>query len=409
MALDGATGPTTDEAAGRPERKPLLAFAADAETEAALRQGLVESGVPNPDIRRGDVVHATAVLQKLPTPDTLIVDVGGHPQPVAALEDLAGVVEPDVRVLVVGDRDDVGFYRQLTRGLGVLEYLFKPISPTAVAQHFGPLVQHRPGLDRAMRGGRVIAVTGARGGAGATTIAINLAWYLATETGRHTVLLDADLHRGTAALMLGVQASPGLRIAVEHPNRVDELFIERSVTPVRDRLHLLAAEENLVEHPHFAAGAAEKLVTTLRRRYNFIILDVDYVDHPFNLDLLMLAHQRIIVLEPSLASVRDALRLMQMPGGPVQAHRPILVLNHLGRKGTLSLEQVTEAMRVAPDVVVPDLPGKLETAALMGEPAITRSPPLRKAILKLTATMGTGRGDTPRPALRRSLFAWFRR
>jgi pilus assembly protein CpaE len=223
------------------------------------------------------------------------------------------------------------------------------------------------------------------------------------------VLLDADLHRGTAALMLGAQASPGLRIAVEHPNRVDELFIERSVTPVRDRLHLLAAEEKLVEHPHFAAGAAEKLVTILRRRYNFIILDVDYVDHPFNLDLLMLAHQRIIVLEPSLASVRDALRLMQMPGGPVQAHRPILVLNHLGRKGTLSLEQVTEAMRVAPDVVVPDLPGKLETAALMGEPAITRSPPLRKAILKLTATMGTGRGDTPRPALRRGLFAWFRR
>lgn len=403
MALDGAAGPNTEEAAGRPERKPLVAFAADSDTEAALKQGLAECGMPNADVRRGDIDHATAVLQKMPTPSTLIVDVSGHPQPVAALEDLASVVEPDVRVLAIGDREDLGFYRQVTRGLGVLEYLFKPISPTAVAQHFGPLVQRRPNLEWAMRGGRVLAVTGARGGAGSTTVAVNLAWFLAKETARHTVLLDADLHCGTAALMLGVQAGPGLRIAIEHPNRVDELFVERSVTQVTDRLHLLAAEENLVEHPTFAAGAAEKLIMTLRRRYNFIVVDVDFNDQQFNRDLLMLAHQRIIVMEPSLPSVRDALRLLQMPGGVVQAHRPIIVLNHLGRKGSLTKEQVAEAMRVAPDVVVPDLPGKLDTAALLGEPAITRSPQLRKAILKLTSDIGTGRGEMPKPVRKR----WF--
>ncbi|MFN3590780.1 MAG: CpaE family protein [Thermaurantiacus sp.] len=403
MALDGATGPNTDDAASRPERKLLVAFAADAETEAALKQGLAECGVANADVRRGDILQATAALQKMSTPATLIVDVSGHPQPVAALEDLAGVVEPDVRVLAIGDREDVGFYRQVTRGLGVLEYLFKPISPTAVAQHFGPLVQRRPNLEWAMRGGRVLAVTGARGGAGATTIAVNLAWFLAKETFRHTVLVDADLHCGTAALMLGVQPGPGLRVAIEHPNRVDELFVERSVTQVSDRLHLLAAEENLVEHPNFATGAAEKLINTLRRRYNFIILDVEFNDQQFNRDLLMLAHQRIIVMEPSLPSVRDALRLLQMPGGVVQAHRPIIVLNHLGRKGGLTKEQVAEAMRVTPDVIVPDLPGKIESAALLGEPAITRAPQLRKAILKLTNDIGTGRGEMPKPTRKR----WF--
>lgn len=403
MALDGATGANTEDTAGRPERKPLVAFAADAETEAALRQGLAECGMPNADVRRGDVLQATAQLQKMPTPSTLIVDVSAHPQPVAALEDLAGVVEPDVRVLAIGDREDLGFYRQVTRGLGVLEYLFKPISATAVAQHFGPLVQRRPNLEWAMRGGRVLAVTGARGGAGATTVAVNLAWFLAKETARHSVLLDADLHCGTAGLMLGAQASPGLRIAIEHPNRVDELFVERSTTQVTERLHLLAAEENLVEHPNCATGAAEKLIMTLRRRYNFIIMDVDFNDQQFNRDLLMLAHQRIIVMEPSLASVRDALRLLQLPGGPVQAHRPIIVLNHLGRKGALTKDQVAEAMRVAPDVVIPDLPGKLDTAATLGEPAITRSPTLRKAIIKLTSDMGTGRGEMPKPARRR----WF--
>jgi pilus assembly protein CpaE len=122
----------------------------------------------------------------------------------------------------------------------------------------------------------------------------------------------------------------------------------------------------------------------------------------------MLAHQRIIVMEPLLPSVRDALRLLQLPGGVVQAHRPIIVLNHLGRKGSLTKEQVAEAMRVAPDVIIPDLPGKLDTAALLGEPAITRSPQLRKAILKLTADMGTGRGEAPKP-VRKLWFGLFGR
>jgi pilus assembly protein CpaE len=407
MALDGAPGPTTEDAAGRPERKPLVAFAADSETEAALKQGLAECGLPNADVRRADVQSATAALQRMPTPATLIVDVSGSPQPVAALEDLAGVVEPDVRVLAIGDRDDLGFYRQVTRGLGVLEYLFKPITASAVAQHFGPLLQRRPTNEWAMRGGRVLTITGSRGGVGATTFAVNLAWLLSTERARHTVLVDADLHRGTSALMLGAQGGPGLRVALEHPNRVDELFIERSATQVSERLHLLAGEENLADHPSYAAGAAEKLVMTLRRRYNFVVVDVTFNDQPFNRDLLSLAHQRVIVMEPSLSSVRDALRMLQLPAGIAQAHRPMIVLNHTGRKGALTVEQVTEAMRVAPDVVMPDLPGKLDTAALMGEPAITRSAQLRKAIQKLSADAGTSRGEPTKPG--RGLFGLFRR
>jgi len=50
-----------------------------------------------------------------------------------------------------------------------------------------------------MLGGRAIGITGVRGGVGATTIAVNLAWHFGVNMRRHTVLLDPDTHLGATA------------------------------------------------------------------------------------------------------------------------------------------------------------------------------------------------------------------
>jgi pilus assembly protein CpaE len=408
MAPDGNPPGVIEEAAsGRTERAALLAFAADAETEQALRQGFADV-LPgaSPEIRRGDIAAASAALRKLPTPQVLVIDIAGHPQPVAALEDLAQIVEPDVRVLVVGEREDLGFYRQVTRSLGVLEYLHKPLTAAMVAQHFGPCLARRAASGWSVRGGRVVAVTGARGGVGATTVAANLAWFLAEETRRHTVLLDADLQRGTAALMLGGTPGAGLRAALENPDRVDELFVERTAAPLSERLHLLASEEALSEQPGYAPGAAEALIGALRRRYNHIVLDVGFANAPLSRELLALANQRVIVMEPSLASLRDALRLLQLPAGPAQAHRPVLVLNRQGRRGGLERKQIAETMRAEPDIVIPDLPRQLDAAATLGEPAAAKRGAFRSAIERLALEAAAGRsGEAPK----RRLLGWLRR
>ncbi|MFC7688890.1 CpaE family protein [Paeniroseomonas aquatica] len=229
----------------RPDRKQFVCFCADAATEEALRAGLAEAALTDAEFIRADAAQAIALLRDMPTPWTLLVDVTGHPQPLAALDDLAHVVEPDVRVLVVGDRQDVGFYRQLTRSLGVVDYLYKPLSAGMVAEHFGPIATGRGPQAQRNHGGRLLSVTGVRGGVGASTIAANLAWYLGNVADRHTVVLDADLHRGSQALLLGAQPGAGLRNVLEHPSRVDEVFVDRAAAGVTPRLHLLAAEEAL--------------------------------------------------------------------------------------------------------------------------------------------------------------------
>lgn len=383
-----AAAPKDGEGA-RPDRASVVAFVGDAETEAALREGLADVAASGIDLRRTGVRGAIAALSAMPSPHTLIVDVGREEHPLVALDDLAQVVEPNVRVLVIGDRQDVNFYRQLTRGLGVLDYLYKPLLPDTVARHFGPLIGGGGNAASLLtHGGRVITVTGARGGVGATTLAANLAWYLGAESSRHTVLLDADLHRGTCALLLGAKTGPGLRTALETPARVDELFVERAAQPVQGRLHVLAAEEKLTDQPQPVPGAAGRLVAALCRRYNFVVVDVPLSGHPVHRELLDLAHQRVAVAEPTLAAMRDTLRLLALPNGPVQPRRASVALNRAGRRGALTDKQVADALKAAPDVVIPDVPRAVEGAATLGEAAAAARGPFRDGVLRLAREVG---------------------
>ena len=76
----------------------------------------------------------------------------------------------------------------------------------------------------------------------------------------------------------------------------------------------------------------------------------------------MLGHQRILVLEPTLVAVRDTLRLLALPKGPLQVHRGLIVLNRLNRPGALTRRQVEDALKMTVDVAIPDLPKFVENA-----------------------------------------------
>ncbi len=375
-------------AIGRPDRLTVLAFLADSQTEHVLRDGLGDIVANGMDIRRGTVRTAINAMAKLPTPEVLIVDISGEDQPLHALGELSDVVEPGVRVLVIGDTDDVDFYRHITRGMGVMEYIFKPITREAVARHFAPLITRKAIGADSTRGGRVVAVMGARGGVGATTIAGNLAWYLGVIAKRHTVFVESDLYMGSGALLLGGKTGPGLRMALETPDRIDPLFVERAAQPVAERLHVLASEEKLVEPLNYAKGAAQRLIETLRVRYNFIILDVPFLPMPCNREMLEYSHHRVIVMDPSLASVRDSLRLLGLPNGPWQPQSPTIVLNRQGRPGGLTRKQIEDALKVKVDVVIPDIPKQLNESASFGEPAVTQRGPFRQAIIDLSREIG---------------------
>ncbi|HKM61026.1 MAG TPA: cellulose synthase operon protein YhjQ/BcsQ [Acidisphaera sp.] len=407
-----AEKPSVDKQPSRLARGAVLAFVQDAESEAILRDGLSEALPEGIEVRRGGVTAAISTLQKSPTPRTLIIDVSGHEQALTALGDLSQVVEPEVRVLVIGDREDLNFYRLVTRGLGVLEYLYKPLVKDMVARHFGPLVGGQGPAPEAAFGGRMVTITGVRGGVGASTIASALAWQFGAHLRRHTLLLDADVQRGACATLLKAKTNSGLRNALEAPQRLDELFIERAAQPASDRLHVLGAEDKPGEEARYVQGAGEKLVEVIRRRFNLIVADVPFSGHPFQRDLLDLTQQRVLVMTPTLLGVRDALRLLSLPAGPQQARRALIVLNRHNLPGGLSRTQIEEALQLKADVLIPDLPRQAGLSASLGDPTIISKGGFRQGILALAREIAfvrvVGGAESPKSA-RRGLFGLRRR
>lgn len=374
----------------RPAAQPLgdrpgfLAFVSDEASETALRGGLPEI-LGSTQLRRGDVRTAIRALEREPTPAVLLVDISGVADPMQAMEALAGVCTPDVRVLVVGEQTEIGFYRRLTRDLGVAEYLHKPLTRDMVARLIGPQLAGEvaeAAAEALSRGSQVIAVCGARGGCGATTIAVNLAVQLAEVSRGHVALLDLHLRGGTAGMMLGVRPGTGLRIALEQPDRADALFLDRVGIPVGDRLRLIAAEEPMDSLPLPAEVGVQTVLKMLRHRFNFVVVDLPMPPGPAERIALAAARHCLLVLGPDIAGIRDTLALRKLVG-TAGSSRATIVLNRANMPGGLKTKLVEEGLGAPPDVVIPDLPRQLPRAANLGRPASQESAALCRAMAPL--------------------------
>jgi len=344
------------------DRVRLMAFVANGESEASLQACLSQLSFPDATIKTGGIARAIRHLGAERSPENIIVDISGTDMPASRVHDLAQLCEPGVTVIAIGDRNDIGLYRDLVQA-GVSEYVVKPITPQLLAKALSPQPTPVEGIPVSRKLGKMVAFVGARGGVGTTTLAINLAWYLADRQKRRVLLLDLDLQTGDCALTLNVTPTPGLSDALANPLRIDSVFLERAMTTHSERLFVLSAEEPLRAEVNFPAEAVDTLIGVLRTQFHYIIVDVPRLPGaPYRRSLDM-ADIRVIVADQTLRSVRDAVRLQAALREGSAAHRNLLVVNRNGEGGryAMTLDEMAK-VDLHPKVVIPFRP-KLFTAA----------------------------------------------
>ena len=337
---------------GAAETAPLaMVFVNDRDTEGVIRQTLSDLGVQAPIFGSEGVAGAVTELGRRASPRLLIVDISGLEEPTKHISQLADVCEPGTGVIVVGEDNDIILYREL-KNSGVVEYFFKPLSGALFSRACNGVLTGNL-EQRALRTGRLIYLLGVRGGVGATTIGARLAWHLAQTRKRLVAFLDLDLRTGDSALQFDVTPHHALREALEHPERIDELFLERGVVRVSERLDLLASEEPLDYPPNYTEDALLTLLVKLVHSYRYIFVDVPYEHAPLLPRALHLPSLCLLVSDGSLVSARDVAR-WRLFLGPNSAERTTLhVLNQADAAGSLPLEEFTRAVGHAPDVIVP--------------------------------------------------------
>jgi pilus assembly protein CpaE len=237
-------------------------------------------------------------------PRVLVIDLSESAAPISELSAARAVGGPDLKVLVLGSVNDVSLYRDMIAA-GATDYLVKPPN----REQLSALFEKNTGGGNAGGLGQVIAFLGSRGGVGNTTAAVSTAWVLAEERKERTALVDLDLHFGTVALKLDTDPGNGLCEALEQPSRIDSLFIERAMIKVTDNLRVLAAEAAMAEPLIVDTGAIDVLLYELRRKFQWVVVDMPRFVSPLQRVVLAAASRTILLCERSLAGLRDTIRV----------------------------------------------------------------------------------------------------
>ena len=371
-------------------RNRIVCFVNDELSAAALRKGLQGS---NLSIRRGTIRNATRMLETDTELFALVADISGVDDPFTELERLSAVCPPDVRVALIGESREITFYRELME-IGLSEYLPRPLTRDIVQDQLRPKLLGDVAPGPADRGGHVISICGAQGGAGATSIAINLALQLAETTKAKVALLDLHLQNGETAVMLGVRPGPGLRIALENPMRADTLFLERAAIDINERVCLISADEDLDAQLNITEAGVRHVLGLLRQRFNYIVVDIP-VPFPRSIHpVITLSRHVLVLLEAEVTGLRNAHALRAAVTSIAGKDRVFTLLNRADRAGGLPRETIVKALGAEPDMVIPDLGKGMTQAVNLGIPALKHVSKLRRhlaPIVREIAGVETGR------------------
>lgn len=298
-------------------------------------------------IQAGGVAAAVEAYRDAPTPNVIVIEtVTDSGTLLDSLDELAGYCDEGTRVVVIGHVNDVPLYRELIRR-GVSEYLVAPIDVLGFISALSEIFT-TPGAKPV---GRTIAVIGAKGGNGASTIAHNLAYTIATDLDVESVIVDLDLPFGTAGLDFNQDPPQGVMEAAFDPSRVDPNMIERLLSRVIPNLSLMAAPSNLERIYDFNAETFEPLSDALRATVPAIVYDVPHMWTGWTRTVLARADEVIIVASPDLANLRNAKNLLDTLSMARQHDaRPRLVLNQVGiaKKPEIASAEFAKALDAVP-------------------------------------------------------------
>jgi pilus assembly protein CpaE len=309
-------------------RLRFVACVADDVTREAVSRAVAQLGWSNAKVRAGGLDEARRSIDITAPPGLVLVDLSDAHDPIEGMHELAQLCGPQTRFLAIGSINDVSLYRQLV-GLGVADYLVKPVSSELLCEAFTAAVRRPDTVDEA-RQTRLFAFIGARGGVGATTLAVSTAWLLAHEFKLRTALIDLDLHFGNLALCLDLEPGRGLREALENPERTDSMLLASAMVTEGEKLPILATEEPLEEQLSFDGGAVAPLLAALSQDYDCLVVDLPRSLDAMARQVVALADSTIVVTDLSLSALRDTVRLVDLAKALDARGKPLLVANQVG-------------------------------------------------------------------------------
>jgi pilus assembly protein CpaE len=271
-------------------------------------------------------------------PKVIVLDMRGRAGFPPAMALLKGE-HPTTGIVIVAGTQDPALMLEAIRA-GVNEWVTDPLTPAdliaAVRRITGPTAA-------ATSRGDLFVVMGAKGGVGATTVAVNLASTLAATATGSTLIVDLHPSGGDAALFLGAEPKFSVLDALENTHRLDQAFFRGIVVHTASGVDLLAAPE-LAAPPVIEPARLRAVIEFAVRSYRYVVIDGSRSDRMVE-ETLDLASHLVIVATQELAAIRRGARIAADLRQRYGADRVQVVLNRYDSGAELSSEDLERAFK----------------------------------------------------------------
>lgn len=328
-----------------------LVFTRDQEAAKIIRQSLEKTSGLRASFINADIAGARKDPAQCSAAGFLVVDISGVDNPLDQFRALVDILPPSTPVVVIGDVNDIRLYRDL-QAAGAAEYFFRPLVGDLITGTLNRILFGKQ-AQASSRQGKLIHFIGVRGGAGVTSIAIRTARMLSDDPPRPVFLMDLNLRSSDMAMQLDLQPNSAIYEALDNADRIDDLFLERTLTRVSENLDLMSTLDPLNKPVRLAEESLLKLFTRLASRYRYLVTEVPTNSVAGLNQVLRLGSTVVLVSDGRMASARDVARWRALLSSVLNGVTLVHVLNRFDMPDALPVDQFAKLAGGMPDICIP--------------------------------------------------------
>ncbi|PJF39115.1 MAG: hypothetical protein CUN55_15270 [Phototrophicales bacterium] len=327
-------------------------------------------------------VEAIEKAQEL-KPDVILMDINMPDMDgITATERITALVP--VSVVMISVQSDRDYMRRAMR-VGAIDYLPKPPSAdelystvrNAYARKPVPRKDEPKERQKIAGNGKLIVVYSPQGGSGVTTVAVNVAVGLMDEMHR-TVLVDADVQFGDAAIHLAVDMERNILHLAKAANELDPELIDAVLVRHGSGLRVLTAPKSVLDaldSRDFNADTVEKIVRALLGQYAYVVVNTPTMIDPVTVRLFLLADLLLLVGVPTLPAARNIVEVMKLFDQSEEFNRDKIVfaLNRIPtdrKSGAIEPEEIAKVLRLQIHAMIPSAEKQMMKSVNRGTPVI---------------------------------------
>lgn len=306
---------------------------------------------------------------------------------------------PDCSILVVSSSSDGNLILRAMRA-GAKEFLTQPLRLQDLLDALARISERRFGRGESKaRGSMVIAVAGATGGVGTTSLAVNLGCALAQDAKKTVALVDLDLCLGDADVFLDTISDYSLVDVAQNIDRLDFTLLKRSLTKHSSGLFLLPRPIQMEDTSLVAPEDLQRVVGLLKATFTHLVLDLSKSYNALDQVALQMASHVLLVTQLDLPCLRNVVRLMMAFGEMKDVSDKVkIVVNRMGLdSGTITLKKAQDTIGRE---IFWQLPNDYKTMVEVrnnGVPLIEQAPKavITQSVINLAETLcGSALGDS---------------